>query len=86
MKRLMFAMLALSALYAPDVFACAVCFGAPDDAQTKGMNAAILTMLGITYSLFAIMIGAAVFIWRRRRAMGESEGSAGPDGMEADRG
>jgi heme/copper-type cytochrome/quinol oxidase subunit 2 len=29
--------------------ACAVCYGAADDPQTKGMNIAIFVMIGVTY-------------------------------------
>jgi len=76
MKRLMPVLFVLMVLHAPNVFACAVCFGDPDDAQTKGMNAAILTMLGITYSLFGLMIGAAILIWRRRRRLAETTDAA----------
>lgn len=54
-------------LHSRDLWACATCFGAPDDPQTQGMNAAILTLLGVTYTLFLGMIAAAVVIWHKSR-------------------
>lgn len=59
------------------VWACATCFGAPDDPQTKGMNAAILTLLGITYTLFAGMFAAAFVLWRRARRTADAESKDG---------
>lgn len=52
--------------------ACPVCFGDPNDPQTAALNAAILTLLGITgFMLSAIGGGAAYFVVRaRRRAKG----------------
>jgi heme/copper-type cytochrome/quinol oxidase subunit 2 len=46
--------------------ACAVCFGAPDDPQTKGLNMAIFVMIGVTY---VVVLGmAAMFIAHSVRA------------------
>jgi heme/copper-type cytochrome/quinol oxidase subunit 2 len=49
--------------------ACAVCFGDPDDAQTKGMNMAIFVMIGVTYlvvlGLLAMFITLTVRAKRR---------------------
>lgn len=36
---------------APGAMACAVCHGAPDSAQTEGMNYAILFLLGVSASV-----------------------------------
>ncbi len=85
MKRASAVSIAVAALLADShVWACATCFGAPDDPQTKGMNAAILTLLGVTYSLFLVMIGAAFVIWRKsRRAVPVTDGDqAGPASVE----
>jgi len=35
--------------------ACSTCFGAPDAAQTKGMNNAILTLVGIAVVVVGTM-------------------------------
>ena len=59
--------LILLALAEP-VFACAVCYGAPGDPMTEGMNRGIWVLLGI---VFFVQIGfAALFwsFWRRSRA------------------
>ena len=55
------------AMYAPPVWACATCFGAQDSPQTQGMNMAILTLLGVTYTLFGAMLTTAFVLWRRNR-------------------
>jgi membrane protein YdbS with pleckstrin-like domain len=47
------------------IHACATCFGAADSPQTHAMNAAIVTMLGVTYTLFLSMAVTAFFLWRR---------------------
>ena len=46
--------------------ACATCFGAPDAPMTKGMNMAILTLLGVTGSVMGM--AGTMFIVLRRRA------------------
>lgn len=48
--------------------ACATCFGAEDSALTKGMNSAILTLLGIV-AVVQVGFGAAfaAFLIRSRR-------------------
>jgi heme/copper-type cytochrome/quinol oxidase subunit 2 len=49
--------------------ACAVCYGAADDPQTKGMNMAIFVMIGVTYlvvlGLLAMFITVTVRAKRR---------------------
>jgi hypothetical protein len=45
-------------------FSCPVCFGALDDPATKGMNIAIVTLLGVTGSVLA---GFVSFFLRLRR-------------------
>ncbi len=56
-------------MYARPVWACATCFGAQDSPQTQGMNMAILTLLGVTYTLFAAMLTTAFVLWRRNRIL-----------------
>ncbi len=58
-------------MYARPVWACATCFGAQDSPQTQGMNMAILTLLGVTYTLFAAMLTTAFVLWRRNRTAPE---------------
>ncbi len=48
--------------------ACEVCFGNPDDPQTKGMEAAILTLLAVTYLTLLGMIAAFVVIRLKARS------------------
>ncbi len=42
------------------VLACASCYGAPDAAQTHGMNMGILVMLGVTGF---VLSGFGAMIW-----------------------
>jgi len=46
-------------------WACAVCFGAPDDPQTRGMNMAIATMLSVTGVVLGLIASVGVMVWRR---------------------
>ena len=39
------------------VLACAVCYGASDAPQTRGMNFGIFTMLGVTGVVLAVLAG-----------------------------
>jgi hypothetical protein len=47
------------------LLACAVCYGAPDSAQTKGVNFGIVTMLGVTGVVLA-GFGGMIFCFARR--------------------
>ena len=47
------------------VLACAVCYGAPEAAQTKGMNLGIVTMLGVTGVVLG-GFGGMIFCFARR--------------------
>ena len=62
---------ALALLVSPWIFptigsACAVCFGAPNDPQTKGLNMAIFVMIGVTYLVVLGLV--AMFIVHVARA------------------
>lgn len=46
-------------------WACAVCFGAPDDPQTRGMNMAIATMLSVIGVVLGLIASVGVMVWRR---------------------
>ena len=45
--------------------ACAACYGAPDAAQTRGMNFGIFTMLGVTGMVLG-GFGGMMFCFARR--------------------
>ena len=55
------------------LLACATCYGAADAAMTRGMNAAILTLLGITGVVLGGIIAAIVCLVRRARRYHASE-------------
>lgn len=55
-NRWLFAVISLALLHAPEALACTACFGDPDSSQTQGMNAAILTLLAVT---FGVLLGGA---------------------------
>ncbi len=80
MKRAFAIIVAASSLLAHSrVWACATCFGDPNDPQTQGMNSAILTLLGVTYGLFFVMFVAGFVIWRRNQRVVAQAGA----GVEA---
>jgi hypothetical protein len=47
------------------LLACAVCYGAPQAAQTEGMNLGIVTMLGVTGVVLG-GFGGMIFCFARR--------------------
>jgi len=55
-------------LFVGQASACEVCFGDPNDPQTKGMNGAIITMVIITYLTITGMFTFFVIAYRRARA------------------
>jgi hypothetical protein len=59
------------------LLACAVCFGAADSLQFKGMQVGILVLLGITTCVMAAF--GAFFLHLRRRTMivGEQDAHGG---------
>jgi hypothetical protein len=67
MNRVLAAAFGLALFLPARVWACAVCFGAKGDPQTEGLNMAILTLLGTTYTLFAGMIAVGIILWRRSK-------------------
>lgn len=56
-------------------FACAACFGAPDAAQTQGMNNAILLLLGVTTTVLG---GGGAVVARILRAEGQAPALPAP--------
>jgi heme/copper-type cytochrome/quinol oxidase subunit 2 len=49
------------------LLACAACYGAPDAAQTHGMNMGILSMLGVTGFVLSGFGGMIFYFARRAR-------------------
>jgi hypothetical protein len=47
-----------------DLIACSVCFGAPDDPMTHGMNFGIIVLLGVTFFVLSCF---CVFIFHIKR-------------------
>jgi hypothetical protein len=65
-RKLMIAGLALGVGVLPRaVLACAVCYGASDAGQTRGMNMGMFTMLGVTGVVLA-SFGGMIFCFARR--------------------
>lgn len=54
---------------AQPVWACATCFGEADHPQTQGMNMAIITMMGVTYTLLGGMAGSVFLVIRNARRL-----------------
>lgn len=65
MKRAV-ALLLLIAI-APAVFACPVCFGAPDDPMVKGVNNGIWVLLGLVAVVQVGFVAMFWSFWRRAR-------------------
>ena len=66
LKRLSIAATAALAGALPRVaLACAACYGAPDAAQTRGMNFGIATMLGVTGVVLG-GFGGMIYCFARR--------------------
>ena len=66
MKNKIFILFILSiALFPEIILACSTCYGDPNAAATKGMNKAILAMLGITGGVLG-GIGSSIVVLHRR--------------------
>ena len=63
------AIAALLLLFARDVMACAVCYGAPGDPLVKGANNGILFLLGIVGFVQIGFIALFWSFWRRAREL-----------------
>ena len=64
-------------------WACAVCFGAPDDPQTFGMNMAIATMLSVTGVVLGLIASVGVMVWRRTLALDAQHDETGDESSPA---
>jgi hypothetical protein len=58
---------------APAALACATCYGDPDAAVTKGMNGAILLLLGVVGLVYAGIVRVFLEFRRRARRLAERE-------------
>ncbi len=65
--RPLFAMAAITLVATGMASACSVCFGDPNDAQSHGMNMAILTLLGVTGGVMATVVAFGTTIALRIR-------------------
>lgn len=61
------AMTACSLIVVGAATACSVCFGDPDNAQSHGMNMAILTLLGVTGGVLSAIAAFGITIALRIR-------------------
>jgi heme/copper-type cytochrome/quinol oxidase subunit 2 len=72
-KRLVLAVPVMLASMAPRaLFACAVCYGASDAAQTRGVNYGMITMLGVTGVVLG-SFGGMIFCFARRARRHDAE-------------
>lgn len=53
--------------------ACATCFGAADSPMTKGMNNAILMLIGVVGVVYVGIGKVALDFWRRSKRLAEKE-------------
>jgi hypothetical protein len=56
------------------LIACAVCFGASDSLQFKGMQMGILVLLGVTACMLGAFAAFFLYLRRRQNAFGATEG------------
>ncbi|HYH09278.1 MAG TPA: hypothetical protein VEK11_19685 [Thermoanaerobaculia bacterium] len=61
------AAIVLVATIAPSAFACAVCWGAPDDPMVKGVNSGIWVLLGLVAFVQIGFIAMFYSFWRKAR-------------------
>ena len=61
------AAIVLVAMIAPSAFACAVCWGAPDDPMVKGVNSGIWVLLGLVAFVQIGFIAMFYSFWRKAR-------------------
>jgi hypothetical protein len=59
------------------IIACAVCFGASDSLQFKGMQIGILVLLGFTACMLAAFGAFFIYLKRRMDAVARQEAHGG---------
>ena len=77
-KTVAVALVTVAFLAAPRIaLACPVCFGNANSAQSKGMQAGILALLGVTVVMLASIAGFFfIYLRRRMRMFEESNGGS----------
>ena len=65
MKKNMIAILLF--LFPVSTYACAVCYGAADDPMTKGMNLAIIFLLGAIGTILLGIVAVTIYFARRAK-------------------
>ena len=50
-----------------NLFACAVCFGAPDSKMVQGMNAGIMVLLGFILFVLTCIASMIYHFWRKNK-------------------
>jgi hypothetical protein len=68
-------MTAVATAFATPLLACPVCFGNVNSLQTKGMQAGILALLGVTAAILAGFAGFFFIYLRRRIRLFEQSGA-----------
>jgi hypothetical protein len=78
MKTIVTALATVALLAVPRLtFACPVCFGNADSAQTKGAQAGIIALLAVTVAVLASIAGFFfIYLRRRIRMFEESNGAS----------
>ena len=70
--------LTVVALAVPRVaLACPVCFGQSDSPMAWGTNVGVFFMLGVTVAVLAAFASFFIYLMRRAKLAGDSEGSGG---------
>jgi hypothetical protein len=55
-------------LFPQALLGCSVCMGDPNSREAGAMNAAIFLMLGFIFSVLALLVASAVYLYRRSQA------------------
>ena len=79
-------MMALLFLFVPSlVSACPACWGDPESPQTKGMQAAIFFLLGLTGVVLSLFTSLFVYFWKRGKRVAIEQALLVQQMMEASR-
>jgi hypothetical protein len=67
LNRILPAAAVLAASHAPDLYACAACYGQSDSPMAEGMNWGILALLVVVGTVLSGITGFFVFIAKKNR-------------------
>ena len=56
-------------LFSSNLFACAVCFGAPESKMVQGMNAGIMVLLGFILFVLTCIASMIYHFWRKNKEL-----------------